>query len=246
MGETEYGEGSYVLRMDQPYSRMADMLLDFQYYNPADPSPYDDVGWTLGPLFNVTTDRVEDTSILDARMQLVEGPVTPPSAVRNRRNAQAFLIDYAGEGSLAGFAFANPDLHIHAAESSFEVDGQEFNAGTFIVEAGEDPGTMATTLQTAAEEFGFVAYGVEEVPDVPVHHVGTPRVAVMHTWTTTQQEGWLRVGLDEFEIPYDYISVHEARDMADLKSQWDVIIMGPTTTDALSLISWIYVLLSVR
>ena len=27
--------------MDQPYSRMADMLLDTQYYNVTDPSPYD-------------------------------------------------------------------------------------------------------------------------------------------------------------------------------------------------------------
>ena len=46
--------------MDQPYSRMADMLLDKQYYNVNDPSPYDDVGWTLGPLFNVKTVRVDD------------------------------------------------------------------------------------------------------------------------------------------------------------------------------------------
>jgi len=30
---------SYVIRMDQPYSRMADMLLDTQYYNVNDPRP---------------------------------------------------------------------------------------------------------------------------------------------------------------------------------------------------------------
>ena len=50
--------GSFVIRMDQPYSRAIDMLLDIQYYNPDDPSPYDDVGWTLGPLFNAQVDRV--------------------------------------------------------------------------------------------------------------------------------------------------------------------------------------------
>jgi hypothetical protein len=33
--------------MDQPYSRMADMMLDTQYYNVNDPRPYDDTGWTL-------------------------------------------------------------------------------------------------------------------------------------------------------------------------------------------------------
>ena len=41
--------------MDQPYSRMADMLLDTQYYNVNDPRPYDDTGWTMGAMRNVKT-----------------------------------------------------------------------------------------------------------------------------------------------------------------------------------------------
>ncbi len=60
--------GSMVVRMDQPYSRMVDMLLDTQYYSTADPRPYDDTGWTLGPLRNVVTLRVVDPSILDVPM----------------------------------------------------------------------------------------------------------------------------------------------------------------------------------
>ena len=68
VGETEYPTGSYVVRMDQPYSRMADMLLDTQYFNTSEARPYDDVGWTLGPLFNVKTVRVVDPTVLDASM----------------------------------------------------------------------------------------------------------------------------------------------------------------------------------
>ena len=47
--------GSYVVRMDQPYSRIADALLDRQYWAPDDPQkhPYDDTGWSFGQLFNV-------------------------------------------------------------------------------------------------------------------------------------------------------------------------------------------------
>src|SRR4051812_4676255 len=52
---TVYPAGSYVVRMDQPYSRMADMMLDTQYYSPRDPRSYDDTGWTLGALRNVKT-----------------------------------------------------------------------------------------------------------------------------------------------------------------------------------------------
>ena len=58
--DQKFPAGSYVVRMDQPYSRMADMLLDTQYYNVNDPRPYDDTGWTLGALRNVKTVRVTD------------------------------------------------------------------------------------------------------------------------------------------------------------------------------------------
>src|SRR5690606_10519072 len=51
VGDVRCPAGSYISRMDPPYSRAIDMLLDKQYYIPDDPRPYDDVGWTLGPLF---------------------------------------------------------------------------------------------------------------------------------------------------------------------------------------------------
>src|ERR1044072_2231925 len=42
IGEQKYPTGSYVKRMDQPYSRMPDMMLNTQFYNVSDPRPYDD------------------------------------------------------------------------------------------------------------------------------------------------------------------------------------------------------------
>jgi hypothetical protein len=46
--------GSFIIRMDQPFSRVADALLDRQFWSPEDPqkSPYDDTGWSFGDLFN--------------------------------------------------------------------------------------------------------------------------------------------------------------------------------------------------
>src|SRR5205085_12696764 len=69
--EYTFGAGSYVVRMDQPYSRMADMMLDTQFYNARDPRSYDDTGWTIGALRNVKTVRVLDAKILDAGMAKV-------------------------------------------------------------------------------------------------------------------------------------------------------------------------------
>src|SRR5271154_4897310 len=62
--------GSYVIRLDQPFSRVADALLDKQYWAPDDPQkhPYDDTGWSFSQLFNVKAVRVTDGSILKAGM----------------------------------------------------------------------------------------------------------------------------------------------------------------------------------
>ena len=67
--------GSYLVRMDQPYSRVADMLLDYQYWSPDDPQkrPYDDTGWTFGELFGVQVTRVADPAVLAVAASRVSG-----------------------------------------------------------------------------------------------------------------------------------------------------------------------------
>ena len=54
--------GSFIIRMDQPFSRVADALLDRQFWSPEDPqkAPYDDTGWSFGDLFNAKVSRVTD------------------------------------------------------------------------------------------------------------------------------------------------------------------------------------------
>src|SRR3954453_13992283 len=65
--------GSYIVRMDQPYSRIADSLMDYQYWSPNDPqkTPYDDTGWTFPELYNVQAVRVADVKVLDAAMEKI-------------------------------------------------------------------------------------------------------------------------------------------------------------------------------
>jgi hypothetical protein len=88
--ETEartFPAGSYIVRMDQPYSRIADALLDYQYWSPRDPqqSIYDDTGWTFGELGNVQVERVTDTKALSAAMDRVGGEVRSPGRRHGHR-----------------------------------------------------------------------------------------------------------------------------------------------------------------
>lgn len=225
--------GSYVARMDQPFSRTADMLVDKQYYNPADGRPYDDTGWNFGPLYNVDTVRVEDAAVLHVPMQLVTELIRAKGEVVDAEDAIVILVNYNADNNLAAFRFAHRDLKIEAAEVPFTHDGREYRAGTFIIHADED---VADVLSEAAVEFGFVAYGSTSVPSVPTHPVSVPRIALVHTWQNTQDEGWVRIAFDEYGIPYDYISVHDVRDNPNLAGKYDVIVFGPTRGDALSLV----------
>ena len=139
--------GSYVVRMDQPYSRIADTLLDRQYWSPKDPQqhPYDDTGWSMGDLFDVEVVRVTDSSILKAPMRKLDAAVDVPA--------------------------------------------------------------------------GLAAI------DLP--HAKLPRIAVMHTWLSTQTEGWWRMALDQLQVKYDYISTQDVAKLGDLRAKYDVILFGP-------------------
>jgi hypothetical protein len=237
--DTEYPAGSYVVRMDQPYSRMADMVLDRQYFNVNDPRPYDDVGWTLGPLYNAKAVRIDDVAVLDAPMTLVKGEVTAAGGLTKlgKGAVQAYLINHNADNVLATFRYAYKDLKIQAAEKGFELQGRKFRAGTFIIKPGDNPGDLERLLEEAGKTLGFAVFAAPAVPDLPTHDVCAPRVAVVHTWQNTQNDGWLRIALDECGIPYDYVSVHAVRDNPKLREKYDVIIFGPSSPDALSIVN---------
>src|SRR3546814_1569408 len=82
-GRRRFPAGSWVVRMDQPYSRIADTLLDRQYWSPKDKydTPYDDTGWSMGDLFGVQLARLTDASILDAPMERIDDPITVPKGL---------------------------------------------------------------------------------------------------------------------------------------------------------------------
>ncbi len=222
-----YAAGTYIIRMDQPYSRCADMLLDTQYYNPNDPRPYDDTGWTLGKLHNVETHRIVEAEVLDVEMTLLTEDVHIHGQVFQDRKAKAFLINHRAENALMKFRFDLEDIKILAAERSFQVGEDKFNAGTFIIPLEDNPTDTLDRLKQKTEELGLTAFGISELPEVPTHELAVPRIAILHTWIFTQNEGWFRLAFEKMGIPYHYISVQDIRDTSDLKNKYDVIIFPP-------------------
>ena len=217
----EFPAGTYIIRMDQPYSRIADALLDHQYWSPDDPqkTPYDDTGWTFGELFDVQVTRVTDPKVLDAPMERVK-EIRAPVGVSGE--GTIFAINNNAEPSLATLRYKLRDASIEAAEEAFESAGNKFDRGTFLIH-----GITRDQLNDAISTLGLEAVSISAMPSVKTHPVRAARVALVHTWLSTQAEGWWRIALDNLNIPYDYISTQIVSKTSDLNAKYDVILFPP-------------------
>lgn len=227
----EFPAGTYIVRMDQPYSRIADMMLDYQYWAPDDPQKdiYDDTAWTWGELNNVETVRLTDAKVLDAPMTKVDGDVRAQGGVSG--TGSVFLINHNTDNELATLRYRLRSASFDTAEEPFEAAGQKFNRGSFIIK-----GVSASELSAAVSELGLKAYAVDAAPAVKTHPARAARIAVMHTWLGTQNEGWWRLEFDRLKIPYDYISTQDVSADGDLNSKYDVIVFAPVGRGAQQII----------
>jgi hypothetical protein len=218
----EFPAGSYIVRMDQPYSRIADTLLDYQYWAPNDPQtrPYDDTGWTFPENFGVQTVRITDTKVLDALMEPVKGEVQAPSGVSGQ--GTVYAINHNADNSLITLRYRLKDADIQMAEEPFESGGIKFNRGSFIIR-----GMAQADLDKEARDLGLKAYALAEAPSVKTHPARAARVAILHQWSSTQTEGWWRQAFDRYGIPYGYIDPETIRKTQNLREKYDVIIFGP-------------------
>jgi hypothetical protein len=217
----EFPVGSYIVRMDQPYSRIADALLDYQFWSPNDPqkTPYDDTGWTFGELFGANVTRVTDPKVLEMAMERVKG-IRAPSGVQGE--GTVFAINNNAEPGLATLRYKLKQAAMEAAEEPFESGGKKFNRGSILLRD-----VSRADLDRATAESGLRVIAIGSAPSVKTHPVRPARVAFVHTWISTQTEGWWRQALDLTGVPYDYMSTQAVAKIEDLRSKYDVILFPP-------------------
>jgi len=133
-----------------------------------------------------------------------------------------FAINNSAEPALATLRYKLRDADMQAAEEPFEAGGKKFNRGSLIIR-----GVARSDFDRAANETGLHAAALSAAPSVKTHPVRAARVAFVHTWLSTQTEGWWRLALDNLKIPYDYISTQVVAKTDDLNAKYDVILFPP-------------------
>ena len=216
-----FAAGSVVIRMDQPYSRAADALLDRQYWAPDDPQkhPYDDTGWSFTHLFNLKVARVTDPAILKANMKVIDDPATLAGKLDGAGSVIA--INNSGQISLLSAVYKLKGTKVQVAEKAFDADGKHFSAGSLLISGADEK--ITDSLRSLALD----GTKLSAAPSVAMHDATAPRIAMMHTWLATQTEGWWRYAFDTAGIPFDYISTQTAAKEDDLRSKYDVIVFAP-------------------
>jgi hypothetical protein len=209
-----------VIRADQPYRTLADMYFSVQNYPPGNPRPYDDTGWTMQYLRNVKVTPVKDKALFEGRMQLLTADVRPTGGVQGYGGT--LVIEHNTDNVLMELRFRLPEVKMFAAEDDFEVNDHKFRRGAFII-----PSADRGKVEPLLKELGLVAWAMAVAPGVKSHELKTPRIGYVHSWSRTQDEGWVRGTLDEYSVPYTYFSDQKLREL-NLRTKFDVIIFPHT------------------
>ncbi len=219
--------GDWIVRLDQPYSATVRTLLAIQKYKADDPPPYDDTGWTLDELRHVETIKVGDSTILNRPMQLLTTDATVTGSVAG--SGSTILVKHLGDWRSAVLPWKVGSAKVSVAEAAFTNKGVSYPIGTFII----DDATDRTRSAIAASGLqGASATGVS----VKRHAITLPRIALMHSWLETQNEGWIRFAFDQMGIPYSYISDQSLRKSGAL-DRYDVVVFPHVSAQGTALLN---------
>lgn len=221
--------GDVLIKLNQPYGPLARNLLEKQNFpDEVEVAPYDDVAWTLGLQMGVTVKPVEDEAVLAlAAGSLGENPFVAEAL---SGSGQYVLVEHHAQNELGPFRFALGEATVFALDGEWQRRGKTYPAGSLIV----DTQTIDRDKLTAAlQRFSLTGTSLRSVPDDVVRHdIDLPRIALLQSWTSTQNAGWVRFTLDESAVPYTLISKDRVR-KGELRKDFDVIVMpalwGSTT-----------------
>ena len=216
-GNVNVAAGDYIIRGDQPYRTLAEMYFSLQNYAPQNPSPYDDTGWTFQLMRNVKLQTVADKSIFTQPMTKITGPVKANGGIEG--NGSTLIVEHTADNNLVTFRFKNAAVKMLAAEDDFTIGGHKFRAGSIVV-----PNADRAKLEPMLKDLGLSAWAVDAAPSVKTHDLDVPRIGYAHSWTRTQDEGWVRAALDTYGIPYTYFADKTLKNEPNLRAKYDVII----------------------
>lgn len=214
-------ENTYVITLDQPYSRFAyDLLTEQHYPQDAKFPPYDAIAWTLGYLYGVDVQKVDSFAYDENDLALIDEDVDYEGTVDG--NGSTYILSYKAQSSLISGLYSayneNDQFNAFILDSVCISGNDTLQPGSVILS-----GLNKKEANEWAKKFGLDLQSGDINTEFK-HSVRLPKIAVYHSWTSTQAEGWVRYTLEQKEIPYTSIDKDDLKENA-LREKFDVIII---------------------
>ncbi len=214
LNEGTFPAGSLIVKRNQPYGRLAKIMLEKQVFPDANLRTYDDTGWTMGLMSHAEVREIADRTVLDVPVD----PVDTMHVTGSVKGSGAWTaVLHNGANALATLRYHLKDLTYDALTQPYKSGDIDLPAGTLLLPS-------SARVKGEIEKLGLQAVSLSEAPNVQKRPAKLPRLAVYTTWGSTQDVGWVRYAFDHFEMAYDLIYQERVR-KGSLRDSYDVIVI---------------------
>jgi len=214
--------GEYVIVLDQPYRDLAMTLLTKQNYpKEAKFPPYDDIGWTLGLNYGVDVKTQDSLQFELSELTILTQDVKYVGEVTG--NGNNYLLKYKAQNNVLPSMYwiksQNKKAKVIVFDEEQILGGDTLAAGSVL---------FRDITQSQADQIGsqfeLDLIATASLPNGKQHEVVLPRVAIYHSWFSTQDEGWSRYTFEQRGIPYTSIDKDDLKS-GELRKKFDVILI---------------------
>jgi hypothetical protein len=218
----ESTSGDYVILLDQPYRDLAVTLLTKQNYpKEAKFPPYDDIGWTLGLNYGVDVNAQDSLKYNLNDLKLLTQDVKYTGEVVG--SGTTYVVKYKAQNTVLPALYwiksQNKKARLTVIDEQQIVNTDTLPAGSVFFKDI----TKAQADQIGSQ-FAIDLISTSTAPTTKQHDVMLPRVAIYHSWFSTQDEGWSRYTFEQRGIPYTSIDKDDLK-AGELRKKFDVILV---------------------
>ena len=237
-----YPAGTWVIPMNQPFSRFIKTCWEKQIYpdltkypkqwqgivrpqvfKDAYLPPYDMAGWTLPHQFGVKV--AEAQTPLKAKLKALEKAVPPAGKVEGSGSSY-LLCPQANNSYLAVNRILKKGGKVQRALDSFESGGKSYAAGTMIVRS-----VKQSLMDSLAKEL-YLNIGKTGKVSVKTSQLKSPRIGHYRGWAGSMDEGWTRWILEQYEFTSTSLFADDVK-AGNLRKKYDVLLIPSTGTEAI-------------
>ena len=234
-----YPAGTYIIPMSQPFGLFVKNIFEEQHYPDLRKYPdlwqgivqskkfegapfesYDMMGWTLPYQFGLNS--VAAQTPLSVKMSPLDKVVLPAEKAPER-SGNGYLIGHETNGSLTATArILKQGGRVLWAKKEFTLQGKTHPAGTILVPA--DKNLTPAFMGKLAADLSIKVEACPEKPKVESLEIKSPRLGIYQSWVPSEDEGWCRLILEQYEIPFTVLHDADIR-AGNLNANYDVLLM---------------------